>query len=174
MKMRTKCSDPPQLRHFWRLSDNRKALSLAHFGPFCSSRRFSASLWGTSRGPKLWQQFAHPVTHLLQGRLAMSVFPWAQCWPSQIACENQEIVGCRNQMTPLLKLRRSPHPHVFPKQRLFVETIAMFLAKAMHVRERHDGDIGLLITDPNKPTDAWIGLDPILGFSCTFRAQQLG
>src|SRR5579859_744929 len=156
MKMRAKRSEKLQLRHFWRLSDNRKALSLAHSGPFCSSRRFSARSWGTSRGPKIWQQFVHPATHLLQGRLAMPVFPWAQCWSGQVACENQEIVSRRNQVTPSLKLRRSPHPHVFPEQGLFVETIPMFLAKAMHIRERHDGDIGLLITDPNKPTGAWI------------------
>jgi hypothetical protein len=124
-----------QGRHFRFLMNDPKALSLANAGPFLSPGRFSARLWGTSRGAQWGQQFAHSPTYLLRGRLAILVLPRAKRWRGPVTREDQQIVGNGYQMTPALKLCWGSQLGFVPQQTLFVKTVAMFLAEAVDVRE---------------------------------------
>src|SRR5260370_9922679 len=107
MEKRAKGLDRHQFGQFWRLFDDGKALRLANLGPFCPSRRFPAWLWVASRGPQLWQEYAHRAMHLLRGRRSMLAFPRSQVGFHQIASQNQMVVSNGYQMRPALELLRS-------------------------------------------------------------------
>ncbi len=150
--------DRHQCGHFWGLFDDRKALRLADFGSLCPPRRFSAWLWGASRRPQLWQQFAHRPMHLLRGRRPMPTFPRAQLGFHQIAGQNQMIVGNGHQMRPALKLLRSPQTRLVPEQGLLLKALAMLMAEPQYVPQCDADQVGLGIANPDEPTDARVTL----------------
>src|SRR5437870_5047754 len=158
MMQRVKRLDGHQFWQLWRFAHDRKALGLADLGPFCPPRRFSAGLWRASRRAQRWQQCVHPATHLLRSRLALRVFPRTKRGLDQVACQHQVIVDNSHQVRPALKLCGRPHTRLFPQQRLFVEAIAMFLAKAQSIAQGDRNQIGLLIPNPDHPTHARITL----------------
>ena len=147
-----------QWRQFWRLANDRKPLRLADLGPFCPTRRFSAWLWGASGCTQLWQQCVHRATHLLRSRITVRVFPRTKRGLDQFACQHQVIVGNSHHVGPALELFGSTQTRLSPQQRLFVEAIAMFLAKAQHLSQSNFHHIGVLVPNPDEPTDARITL----------------
>lgn len=66
MKNRAKSLREHQWWQLRLLFHDRKPRGCAHFGPFCSPRRFSTGVCWTSRGTQLWQQFAHSPANLLR------------------------------------------------------------------------------------------------------------
>src|SRR5450755_4791308 len=92
MKKSAKSLDWDQQRQFWRLANDRKPHGLANLDPRTAAFGFSARLGWFGRGTQTWQQFVHPASHLLRGRLALLVFPWAQFWLNQVAGQHQMIV----------------------------------------------------------------------------------
>jgi hypothetical protein len=67
---------------------------------------------------------------------------------------DQQVMDESNQPAPTFKLGRSANAHVSPAQRLLVKTIAVFLTEAMDLPLPHRHEVGLFISDPNKPADA--------------------
>src|SRR5947209_14815399 len=158
MRQRVKRLDRHQFRGFWRLPHDRKALGLANCRPFCSPRRFSAGLWGTSRGPQLWQQFVHPATHLLGSRFPLFAFPRMKLPGDQRTCQDHVIVGNGDNGAPALELGRRAQTRLCPQQGLFVKAIPMLLTKAQNISQSDLHDVGVLLSNPNEPTDTGIAL----------------
>src|SRR5258706_5058521 len=150
--------DGHQFRRLWGLANDRKSLRLADLCPFCPTRRFSSGLWRASGRAQLWQQFAHAATHLLWSRFPLLVFPRTKLGGDQFACQDQVIVDNGHKVGPALKLFGSTQTRLFPQQGLFVKAIAMFLAKAQNISQSDVHEIGLLVSNPNEPTDARITL----------------
>src|SRR6266516_4794109 len=115
-------------------------------------------LWYPGWGTQTCQQFVHPASHLLWGRLALLVFPWAQFWLNQVAGQHQMVMHNGDHVTPALKLLWGPQTRGFPQQRLFVKAIPMLLPEAQSVSQSNLSQIGLWVADPDKPTDAWVTL----------------
>src|SRR6266516_3296052 len=73
-------------------------------------------LWYPGWGTQTCQQFVHPASHLLWGRLALLVFPWAQFWLNQVAGQHQMVMHNGDHVTPALKLLWGPQTRGFPQQ----------------------------------------------------------
>src|SRR6266487_5597612 len=170
MKKSAKSLDWDQRRQFWRLANDRKPQSLANLDPRTAAFRFSARLWCPGWGPQTCQQFVHPASHLLRGRLALLVFPWAQFWLNQVAGQHQMVMHNGDNMTPALKLLWGPQTRGFPQQRLFVKAIPMLLPEAENIPQSNLGQIHLRIADPDKPTNAWVTL--LVGSMRSHHAQD--
>src|SRR5260370_32605562 len=158
MKKRAKTSLWDQFGQFWLLPNRRKAWCFVNLRPFGPARRFSAGLWGACRGTQWWQQCVHPALHLLRGTRTSLVFPRAQFCFNQIAGQHQEIVNNGHDVGPALKLLWGPQPRLIPQQRLLLKAIAMFLTETAHIAHTDLRHIGLLVTNPDKPTDARVTL----------------
>src|SRR6266567_1380032 len=158
MKMGAKSSLWDQFWQFWLFFDDRKPLGLAHLGPFSPTRRFSTRSWRASRCPQLWQQFAHPATHVLRSCLALLVFPWTKLGGNAMASQDQKIVGNGHEKRPPLKLFGRAQSRFCPQQALFVKAIAVFLAKATDISQANVRDVCLLVAKPDEPTHARISL----------------
>src|SRR5450631_3471400 len=143
-------------RQFWPLADDWKTRRLVYLCPFAAAFRFSARLGWTGRGSQTWQQFVDRVSHLLGSRWALRTFPRTALGFHQIACQHQMVVHHRDHVAPSLKLLRGPQAGLLPQEGLLVKAIAVLLPKSQGISQRNLSQIRLWLTDPHKPTHAWI------------------
>src|SRR5579859_6262040 len=160
MMERTKRLLWDQRWQWWRLMNDRKTLCLANLGPFRSPRRFSARVWRASRSAQLWQQFVHPAPHLLRGRKPVRAFPGAKLSFHLIASQKQVIERNGDDLAPSLKLGRRAQSGLGPQQSLLLEAVSMLLTKAMDVAQSDFHQVGLLISNPDKPTHTRVAFAP--------------